>query len=423
MSQSPAAPAATSIPSTCCTEEQHELGAKAYSGPWVNGTSLIQPLLKTVRTSGLMDVGQSIPSTFTWRGKPYIHDGIGYNQGQCGGCWAFALTTSLADRYSIKYKKGLLDLSVLSILSCLGLDKQEGCSGGNVTCAALSLQEGGDKNNQLMVACGNLPNVGALPASCWPNCYVGANLASISPACIAESGCCDGSNQNTKFYIQQGSVGNVIMQDQNGNHDIHATITNIKRDIYNNGPIPVAVAIGSNLAQWWNSTFQYGGKKPEDVAPYIPTTPPPTNEGHAMVLMGWGSENGIDYWEVRNSWGSPGWFKFATSASTDQANWCGIDSAAYGSSAPGAASGGYISFLPGEWPSGSVVGPAPHEGGGGSGGSGGNGESGGGGGGGGNHKSKSWIWWIIGGVGGVALITLAIVLIIIFHSRTSKRRR
>jgi hypothetical protein len=370
-----------------------------------------------------MDTGPPIPTKFTWRGKPYIHDGS-LNQGECGGCWAFALTTSLADRYAIKYKKGLIDLSVLSILSCLGgngTQPEEGCSGGNVACAALSLQEGGADR-----PCGSLPNIGALPATCWPNCYVGEGYGTVSPKCVAGSGCCGGNNQdaNTTFYIQKDSVKNVMMEDENGNHNIAATIQNIKRDIFNNGPVPVSIGLGEEFSAWWTDNILNGN--PEKVAPYVPKTIPPSKEGHAMVLMGWGNENGIDYWEVRNSWGAPGWCKFATSDSTPVDYQCGIDSAAYSSTSPSAAQGGYTSFLPGKWPSGSSVAPAPHwskEGGGRGGGNIGSGENGENGENGGNHKSKAWMWWIIGGAGGVALITLIIVSIILFKPMVSKRRR
>jgi hypothetical protein len=50
--------------------------------------------------------------------------------------------------------------------------------------------------------------------------------------------------------------------------------------------------------------------------------------GHSVVITGWGEENGIKYWEVRNSWGDTGdqgYCKIAISTSTPIDKWIQID--------------------------------------------------------------------------------------------------
>lgn len=48
--------------------------------------------------------------------------------------------------------------------------------------------------------------------------------------------------------------------------------------------------------------------------------------GHAVTIVGWGTENGLDYWRCRNSWnsgwGDAGYFKIAM-------NQCGISNQCY----------------------------------------------------------------------------------------------
>jgi len=61
-------------------------------------------------------------------------------------------------------------------------------------------------------------------------------------------------------------------------------------EIYNRGPIACAVADPDDLMK-----YEYGI--------YYDTTGR-VAEDHEISVVGWGEENGIKYWRVRNSWGS-----------------------------------------------------------------------------------------------------------------------
>jgi len=62
------------------------------------------------------------------------------------------------------------------------------------------------------------------------------------------------------------------------------------------GPISVAIYATSNFQSYRSGVFY-------DIA--CPTLSP-YNVNHAVVVVGYGTANGLDYWLVKNSWGT-GW--------------------------------------------------------------------------------------------------------------------
>ncbi len=214
------------------------------------------------------DNSLSLPAAIDWRMKGAV-TGV-KNQGQCGACWSFSATGAVEGQYFLKQGQ-LVSLSEQNLIDCSSSYGNHGCKGGAM-----------DKAFTYIMA-----NNGDDTESSYPyemkegNCRfnrsnVGANIAGFK----------DIPTGNEAYLLSVvGSVG------------------------------PVSVAIDAS-----HSSFQfYNGS-----GVYIEPACSSSRLDHGVLVVGYGTENGQDYWLVKNSWGTNwgenGYIKMARNLN----NQCGI---------------------------------------------------------------------------------------------------
>ena len=89
-----------------------------------------------------------------------------------------------------------------------------------------------------------------------------------------------------------------------------ADVATIQTEIYQNGPVEAAFTVYEDFLTYKSGVYQHMTGQADG--------------GHAIKVMGWGTENGTAYWLVANSWnedwGDHGTFKIRRG--TDE---CGIE--------------------------------------------------------------------------------------------------
>lgn len=214
------------------------------------------------------NAGDRLPVHVDWRLKGALAPIK--DQGTCGSCWAFSTIATVEAINKIVTGK-FVSLSEQELVDC---DRayNEGCNGGLMDYAfEFIIQNGGidtDKD--------------------YP--YRGVD------------GTCDPSKKNAKV-VQIDDYEDVPAYDEKA----------LKKAVAYQ-PVSVAIEASGMALQLYESGVFTGECG--------------TNLDHGVVVVGYGSENGVDYWLVRNSWGAgwgeDGYFKMERNLRRSRAGKCGI---------------------------------------------------------------------------------------------------
>jgi cathepsin B len=240
------------------------------------------------------------------------------DQSNCGCCWAFGGAEAASDRMCISSKAQLLmPLSAQDV--CFGASFS-GCNGGQISTPWNYIKRSG------VVTGGNYGDTGPF-AGGWcsafslPHCHHHGPTgddpypAEGAPGCPSERSPkapkkCDAkaTGDHTDFDADKYSF--------TGEIETASGPAQIKQMIMEGGPVETAFTVYSDFENYAGGIYKHVTGGPAG--------------GHAVKIVGWGSENGQDYWKVANSWnpywGEKGYFRIAPGEG-------GIDSQVIGSSA------------------------------------------------------------------------------------------
>ena len=210
---------------------------------------------KYLKDTKYIRIGYSVnplPKSFDSREKwpPCIHEIR--DQSNCGSCWAHAASEVLSDRFCISSNNSInIVLSPQDMVSCDYFDL--GCNGGILTMSWLYLRLFGIVSDE----CKKYTSGDGSVRFCrWK---------------------CDTSDVEYKKYKASGFY-------------YLFTINQIKNDIMKYGPIESGFSVYSDFMNYKSGIYSKG----EGVE---------LLGGHAVKIVGWGEENGVEYWIVANSWG------------------------------------------------------------------------------------------------------------------------
>lgn len=187
-----------------------------------------------------------LPDSFDWR--DYNHVSVVKNQGHCGSCWTFSTTGSIESHLSIHRGEKVL-LSEQELVDCSWMYANLGCSGGMVDRAYRYVKR-----------------FGLSTEDSYP--YTAENHM-----CKYKSSFGDKTNKTfiTNWY-------DVLPLNE----------TRLTETLYNVGPIAVAIDASAPEFRFYKSgVYNKCG----------------INLDHAVLLVGYGKEDGKDYYTIKNSWG------------------------------------------------------------------------------------------------------------------------
>jgi C1A family cysteine protease len=251
---------------TMAVNQFTDLTPQEFKEQWVGGYKQLQ----SFGCSSFSSHGSNLPASIDWTTKGVVNSIR--DQGQCGSCWAFATTANAESVWAISTGK-LLDLSEELLVDCAsGIGYFNlGCNGGTP-----------DSAFKYMI------NNGQCTEASYPYTAKDGSCQKCASAGVKFTGCSD-----------------VTPKDQVA---LKAALAK--------QPVVIAIEADTRYFQSYSSGILTDAAKCG------------TTLDHAVEIVGYGTDNGIDYWKIRNSWGNSwgesGYIRIQKTSSTNDIGVCGV---------------------------------------------------------------------------------------------------
>lgn len=196
------------------------------------------------------------------------------DQGQCGSCWSFSSAGAMEGAWALK-SGNLINLSEQQLVDCSKKYGNFACNGGLMDSAfSYAIDSGMCSDAEYPYVSGTTLTAGTCQRTTCDKVATFSKCLDVSP---------------------------------NNQQDLKAAVAL--------GPVSIAIEADTRAFQSYSSGVITG-------------TSCGTNLDHGVLIVGYGTENGIKYWLVKNSWsaswGDHGYVKIERSDSTNDPGVCGI---------------------------------------------------------------------------------------------------